>query len=74
MSNSTEHKLDQLRPYIVAIMQEQGRDFTVCGYKDCDIPEGEYEIHHTKYRGATFYDLIIVCRSCNRIAENVGLK
>jgi hypothetical protein len=34
--------------------------------KKCDI-------HHTKYDGATIYDLAFVCRRCNTSPRNVGL-
>ena len=35
---------------------------------------GRMDIHHTKYEGATLYDLIFACRSCNLQTENKGLK
>lgn len=73
MSNSSDNALKNMRLYVVALMEEQGRDFTVCEYCDDDITDGNYELHHTKYSGATYYDLMIVCRSCNRIDANVGL-
>jgi len=41
----------------------------VCGD---DIEEGKYEIHHTKYDAATYYDLCIVCRSCNQVRERAA--
>lgn len=31
------------------------------------------DIHHTKYEGATIYDLEFVCRRCNTAPRNVGL-
>ena len=72
MNNSTVHHLSQLRPYIIALMRQDKRNFRACEL--CAKPtKGNYEIHHTKYEGATYKDLLIVCRSCNRIGENVGL-
>lgn len=73
MSNSFDNKLDNLRPYVIVLMENEDRDFTVCELCAQDIPVNQYEIHHTKYAEATYYDLRIVCRSCNRIGENVGL-
>jgi 5-methylcytosine-specific restriction endonuclease McrA len=31
------------------------------------------KIHHTKYEGATIYDLQIVCQKCNTATRNRGL-
>lgn len=73
MSNSHYYWLGQLRPYIIALMEYEGRDFSKCEYCSKYIPNNRYEIHHTKYDGATYYDLMIVCASCNRIPVNVGL-
>jgi hypothetical protein len=70
---SVENQLSHIRPYVVALMQREGRDFTKCELGGEDIPEGQYEIHHTKYDGATYYDLRIVCRKCNHAPENVLL-
>jgi 5-methylcytosine-specific restriction endonuclease McrA len=30
-------------------------------------------MHHTKYVGATLYDLMFVCQSCNTLAKNRNL-
>jgi hypothetical protein len=35
---------------------------------------GKMDIHHTKYDGATLYDLVFACRRCNTQTENRGLK
>lgn len=72
-TNSYIHHLtSEMRSYVLALMERDKRDFTTCEY--CYKPtNGKWEIHHTKYEGATYYDLMIVCRSCNRIGENVGL-
>jgi hypothetical protein len=67
---SVENKISNLRPYILFLMEQEGRDFTQCELCPAPIPEGEYEIHHTRYDGATYYDLRIVCRSCNHKEEN----
>ena len=34
---------------------------------------GKMDVHHTKYEGATLYDLEFVCRRCNLAPRNVGL-
>lgn len=68
---SKDNRLDPvMRDYIVAIFKQWKRNFRKCEYKGCDIPKGKYEIHHTKYEGATIYDLQIVCRKCNAAYEN----
>src|SRR5215204_4884884 len=33
-------------------------------------PTAEPNLHHTKYEGATYYDLRIVCTKCNNAPEN----
>jgi hypothetical protein len=62
----------RMRPYVVEILERQGRDFTRCQQCGKDTA-GHPELHHTRYDGATIYDLEIVCRSCNRLAVNRGL-
>jgi 5-methylcytosine-specific restriction endonuclease McrA len=71
--NSLDNQIQGLRPYILALMEDEGRDFNTCEYCGKHIPDNHFEIHHTRYEGATYYDLMIVCRSCNKIPENVGL-
>ena len=61
-----------MRDIVLAMMIEEGRDFTVCEYKKHRM-KGGFEIHHTKYEGATYFDLMIVCGSCNQLAENLLL-
>jgi len=66
--------LGNLYPLVIAMMENEGRDFSVCELCGTDIADGEFEIHHTKYEGATYYDLRISCRRCNRLPENCLLK
>ena len=70
---SHENQIENLRPYILALMKRDGRDFTKCEHRGCPIEDGRFEIHHTKYEGATYHDLRIVCRRCNKRAENLLL-
>ncbi len=67
---SKYNQLGQLRPYIIALMEDEGRDFDHCEICGKHIPNNRYDIHHTKYEGATYYDLRIVCRKCNTAPEN----
>lgn len=67
---SVENQISNLRPYILCLMQQEGRDFAECELCGRTIPDSTYEIHHAKYDGATYRDLRIVCRSCNKLAEN----
>lgn len=69
-AKSAENRLDNLREIIIALMRQEGRDFTTCELCGGDIPPGKYDIHHTKYDGATYNDLRIVCHTCNTAAEN----
>jgi hypothetical protein len=68
--NAKHNQIEHLRPYILFLMRKEGRDFSRCELGNERIENGQYEIHHTKYDGATYYDLRIVCRSCNRKPEN----
>lgn len=74
VNNSKYNQLDNLRPVIIAMMKEEGRDFEQCEQCLESIPVNKFDIHHTKYEGATYYDLQIVCRSCNLTGDNVGLE
>lgn len=67
---SADNLLCNIRPYVLALMRQEGRDFTTCELCSNAIPKGRYDIHHTKYDGATYKDLRIVCRSCNTLKEN----
>lgn len=72
-NNSAHNSLYIIRPLIEQLMiDELGKDpFTceICGESQDD----HCEIHHTKYEGATIYDLLFVCRSCNLSHVNKGL-
>lgn len=70
------NQLSHLRPYIIQMMINEGRlDETknaICELcLELAVP---YEIHHTKYDNATYYDLLVVCRSCNRKKDNCYLE
>lgn len=67
---SVENQLSHLRPYIIAMMEQEGRDFEQCELCPARIPPGKFQLHHTRYDGATYKDIKIVCRSCNQKAEN----
>lgn len=72
-NNSKTNQLGQLRPLIIALMENEGRDFDIC--EIClESTQGKWEIHHTKYLGATYSDLQLVCRSCNRKYDNIYLS
>jgi hypothetical protein len=71
---SKEYQLEaNFRHTIVTLMRQEGRHFSKCEICGGDIPTGEYQIHHTKYDGATYQDLLIVCRLCNVARENCYL-
>lgn len=62
-----------LRWIILAMMKREGRDFTKCELCGDPIPKGKHQIHHTKYDGATYYDLRIVDAKCNMASQNRNL-
>lgn len=75
VNNSKLHHLSAImRSIVVSMMTEEGRNFGACEQCSEPIPKGKWELHHTKYEGATYYDLQIICRSCNRLDKNVGLS
>lgn len=59
------------RPYVIPIFKSQGRDFSKCEL--CKKKIKRFDLHHTKYEGATIHDLLIVCHGCNAKSENRGL-
>lgn len=69
-----DNSLDSLRHVIINLMRQEGRDFTKCDLCGGDIPAGKFQLHHTKYDGATYKDLRIVCRACNLSPENQYLN
>lgn len=74
MSKSKEHELTYyMRKTVISMMRRDGRDFTKCQLCPATIPEGQSDLHHTKYEGAGYADILIVCKKCNHAPENVGL-
>lgn len=65
-----ENQVANVRPYIVALIAQQGRDFSTCELCGGHIPAGKFVVHHTRYEGATFQDLRIACQSCDKQPEN----
>lgn len=59
---------EQLRPYILECFKLMGKDMNTC--EQCGITDIPLDIHHTKYDGATVYDLQLICRSCNLSKRN----
>lgn len=58
--------------YIKECFRRLGIDLKHC--KLCGKNIKRPEFHHTKYDGATIYDLIVVCHRCNMLPENINLK
>lgn len=63
-----------MKALIHAMMKREGRDFAYCEVGNHAITNGKFDLHHTKYEGATYYDLQISCRKCNLQAENKLLE
>lgn len=72
-NNSIANAINSLRPYVVECLARLGKDPLVC--EICLEPQPTpCDIYHTKYEGATIYDLQYVCRSCNLARANIGLR
>lgn len=67
-------KLDdnkQIKSLLRQLLTETlNKDPSVCGLcgEKCKTM-----IHHTKYDGATLYDLLLICNSCNNLKANRGI-
>jgi len=59
-----------MRIIVAAKLKQDGRDFSKCELCGDPISEGKHQLHHTKYEGATYRDIKIVCASCNQRPEN----
>lgn len=58
--------------YVEAIFDYWGRNWYLC--EQCGKKmKKRGELHHTKYEGATIYDIQIVCHRCNMLDINIGL-
>lgn len=69
MSNSSDNQLGKLRPSIVALIESERRGFSACELCSKEL-NGNFDLHHTKYEGATYKDLMVVCHKCNTQQEN----
>lgn len=67
-----DYTRQMLKPYIMECFKLMGKSTNIC--EQCGITDKKLDIHHTKYDGATVYDLQLVCRSCNLKADNKGLE
>lgn len=70
----SDHYTSPIRDIILhALIELRGLDPHVCS--DCGAQSKQmHDIHHTKYEGATIYDLAFLCRKCNTSPRNVGLS
>ncbi len=57
---------------IIILLKRIGKSFDRCEQCYREL-HGKFVLHHTKYDGATIYDLEIVCQRCNTQPENKGL-
>jgi len=56
------------KQYLLYCLEKIGKDLNHCEY--CGKYMKTPQIHHTKYDGATLYDLVIACQFCNTRPEN----
>lgn len=61
------------KPYVIEALRLLGKNPYICEICLESVPKG-CVIHHTKYEGATVYDLMYICMSCNLSRENKGLS
>lgn len=54
--------------YIYECFRRLGKDLKTC--EQCGITDKKLDIHHTKYDGATVYDLQLLCHKCNTQPAN----
>lgn len=59
-----------MRVIVRSKMKAEGRNFKKCELCGDPISEGKYQLHHTKYDGARYADIKIVCVKCNQKKEN----
>lgn len=72
-NNSSAHWIGPtFMPYVEYCLKQLGKDKYVCELCWDSVPKG-CVVHHTKYEGATIYDLMYICTSCNLARENKGL-
>lgn len=62
------------RDIVVHTLKLMGRRFDRCEWCDKKLKDGKWQLHHTKYEGATIDDLMIVCQQCNLIPANRFLE
>lgn len=71
--NSASNLIDAtFMPYVEFCLAKLGKNKFACELCLDRVPAG-CVVHHTKYEGATVYDLMYICQSCNCARENVGL-
>lgn len=75
VNNSTENRLGVYMTGLITVVMEDafGKNRFQCELCLDPVPGGCL-IHHTKYEGATIYDLMFICGSCNLSRANVGLS
>lgn len=60
------------RSIVFQLLVDRGLDPHLCGI--CGIKQLKVcDMHHTKYDGATIYDVIFACHACNVAREQKGL-
>lgn len=72
-NSSVEHQIStSFMPYVIEALTRLGKDRYTCEICLEPVPKGCI-VHHIKYEGATVYDLMYVCGSCNLSRANKGL-
>jgi hypothetical protein len=59
----------QLSYIIWAMLRRDGRNIAFCELGNHQL-KGRPTLHHTRYEGATYFDLQIACFSCQNKKEN----
>jgi hypothetical protein len=74
MRTKQDHYDNHFYPLVVESLKRAGKKFDRCELCGKHLEKDEFELHHTKYEGASIYDLKVVCHKCNTQPENKGLK
>lgn len=64
---------DNFREIVIMLLKKIGKDFKRCEQCNEEL-SGKFVLHHTKYDGATIYDLEVICQRCNTQPENRFLQ
>lgn len=72
MRQDIDNYRGSFKDILLSALERIGKKFNKCEL--CGKSIKQFDIHHTRYVGATICDLLIVCRRCNTQQENRYLQ